>query len=64
MKEMKCLPNLEEWATRMREEKRRRVMNMWQQLEAIIQKKQDPCESDLDKKQTISSVCLEQVNDV
>ena len=61
---MKCLPDLEGWAKGVREEKRRRVMMMWQQLESMIQKKQDDCETDLGKKQDTSTVCLELINDV
>lgn len=61
---MKCLPDLEGWAKSVREEKRRRVMMMWQQLESMIQKKQDDCETDLGKKQDTSTVCLELINDV
>lgn len=59
---MKCLPDLEGWAKGVREEKRRRVMMMWQQLESMIQKKQNDCETDLGKKQDTSTVCLEQRN--
>lgn len=61
---MKCLPDLEGWAKGVREEKRRRVILMWQQLESMIQKKQNDCQSDLGKKQDTSNVCLELVNDV